>query len=69
MAQEKVIRDRNSNRIGSIVNNGHQLVAKDKFGNTLGYFDPKKNLTSDRHSNRICEGDALSALIFKAASC
>lgn len=69
MAQEKALRDRNGNRIGSIVDNGHQLVAKDRHGNTLGYYDHKKNVTSDRNSNRICEGDALSALIFKAANC
>jgi hypothetical protein len=67
MAQESVIRDRNGNRIGSIVDNGHQLVARDKFGNNLGYYDPRKNVTSDRNSNRICEGNALSALIMQAA--
>jgi hypothetical protein len=67
MAPESVIRDRNGNRIGSIVDNGHQLVARDKHSNTLGYFDPLKNVTSDRNSNRICEGNALSALIFRAA--
>jgi len=69
MAKESAIRDRNGNRLGSIVDNGHQLVAKDKFGNVLGYFDPKKNVTSDRNSNRICEGNALSALIFRAPAC
>ena len=67
MAQESVIRDRNSNRIGSIIHNGHQLVARDKHNNTLGYYDPKNNVTSDRNNNRICEGNALSALIFRAA--
>jgi len=69
MAQESVIRDRNGNRIGSIVDNGNQLVAKDKIGNTLGYFDSKKNITSDRNSNRVCEGNGLSALIMRAAGC
>ena len=64
---ETVIRDRNSNRIGAIVSNGHQLVAKDKHGNTLGYFDPKKNVTLDKNSNLICQGNALSALVMKAA--
>jgi hypothetical protein len=64
---ETVIRDRFSNRIGSIVSNGHQLVARDKHGNTLGYYDPKKNMTLDKHSNLICQGNALSALIMKAA--
>jgi hypothetical protein len=67
MSKESAIRDRNGNRIGSVVDNGHQLVAKDKFGNVLGYFDTRKNATADRNGNRICEGNALSALIFKAS--
>ena len=69
MAHEMVIRDRNSNRIGSIVDKGSQQIARDKNGNTLGYFDPKKNVTNDRFGNRVCEGNALSALIMKAAGC
>ena len=67
MAQETVIRDRNSNRIGSIVESGGRQIARDKIGNTLGYFYSKKNVTSDRFGNRVCEGNALSALIMKAA--
>jgi hypothetical protein len=67
MAHETVIRDRNGNRIGSIVDSGGQQIARDKIGNTLGYFDPKKNATSDRFGNRVCEGNALSALIMNAA--
>jgi hypothetical protein len=67
MAQEMVIRDRNSNRIGSIVESGGRQIARDKNGNTLGYYDLKKNVTSDRFGNRICEGNALSALVMKAA--
>ena len=31
----------------------------------LGYYDPKGNVTRDRNSNRICQGDALSSLILK----
>jgi hypothetical protein len=65
MNPEQVIRDRCSNRVGSIVDNGHQLVARDKFGRNLGYYDPKGNVTRDRNSNRICQGDALSSLILK----
>ena len=69
MAKESVIRDRNGNRLGAIADNGHQLVAKDRFGNNLGYFDFKKNVTMDKNGNRVCEGNALSALIMKAAGC
>ena len=65
MSKETVIRDRNSNRVGTIIDNGDQLVARDRFGNSLGYYDPKSNVTRDRNSNRICQGDALSSLILK----
>jgi hypothetical protein len=65
MKPEEDIRDRNGNRVGSIVDNGHQLVAKDKFGNNLGYYAVRQNETRDRNGNRICTGNALSALILK----
>ena len=67
MSKETVIRDRSSNRIGCIVDNGQQLVARDKFGRNLGYYDKQANITRDRNSNRLCQGDALSSLILKAA--
>jgi hypothetical protein len=67
MKSEQVIRDRCSNRVGCIVDNGQQLVARDRFGRNLGYYDKQANVTRDRNSNRICQGDALSALILKAA--
>ena len=33
----------------------------------LGYYDKQGNVTRDRNSNRICQGDALSSLILKTA--
>lgn len=67
MSKETVIRDRSSNRVGCIVDNGQQLVARDKFGRNLAYYDKQGNVTRDRNSNRICQGDALSSLVIKAA--
>jgi hypothetical protein len=32
MTQESIIRDRNGNRIGSISDNGHQLIGRDRNG-------------------------------------
>ncbi|MBP8260128.1 MAG: hypothetical protein KA118_10755 [Verrucomicrobia bacterium] len=34
----------------------------------LGYYDKQANVTRDRNSNRICQGDALSSMILKAGS-
>ncbi|MDH7503200.1 MAG: hypothetical protein QHJ82_10900 [Verrucomicrobiota bacterium] len=67
MSKETVIRDRSSNRVGCIVDNGQQFVARDKFGRNLGNYDKQGNVTRDRNSNRLCQGDALSSLILKAA--
>jgi hypothetical protein len=67
MKPEQVIRDRSSNRVGCIVDSGPQLVARDKFGRNLGYYDKQANVTRDRNSNRLCQGDALSSMILKAA--
>jgi len=67
MKPEQVIRDRCSNRVGGIVDNGQQLVARHRFGRNLGYYDKQGNVTRDRNSNRICQGDTLSSLILRAA--
>ena len=48
MSKETVIRDRGSNCVGSIVDNGQQLVAGDKFGRNLGYYDKRRNRFSSQ---------------------
>jgi hypothetical protein len=65
MELEQVIRDRNSNRVGCIVDNGHQLVARDRFSNVVGYYHKQSDTTRDRSSNRLCQGNVLAALILK----
>lgn len=50
MKPEQVIRDRCSNRVGSVIDNGHQLVAQDKFGRNLGYYEKQGNVIRDRNS-------------------
>jgi hypothetical protein len=67
MTQESIIRDRSGNRIGSISDNGHQLIGRDRNGNILAYFDKASNSTRDRNGNRVAEGNILSSFIMEAA--
>jgi hypothetical protein len=42
--------------------------AWDKVFHTLGYFDPKQNLTQDKNFRTVVNGDGLSSLILKKAA-
>ena len=42
--------------------------AWDKVFHTLGYFDPKQNLTRDKNFRTVVNGDGLSSLILKKAA-
>jgi hypothetical protein len=39
--------------------------AWDKVFHTLGYYDPKQDITQDKYFRRVANGDRLSSLIFK----
>ena len=65
--QTTVFRDRAGNRFGTITDGGSQLVARDRNGNTLAYFDKMSGTTRDRSGNRVCEGNILASFITKAA--
>ena len=66
MSKETVIRTRTGSRLGHIVDDGDQLVARDRLGRRLGAYDAKKNATYDKNSNRLAEGNILPALILQA---
>ncbi|MGO8677729.1 MAG: hypothetical protein ACLQVX_17875 [Limisphaerales bacterium] len=67
MAQETVIRDRTGKRLGIIVEEGNRLVARNLSNLPLGYYYPKDDYTRDTSQQIICKGNALSALVLKAA--
>jgi len=69
MSKETVIRTRTGSRLGHIVDDGNQLVARDRLGRRLGAYDAKKNATYDKNSNRLAEGNILPALILQAQDC
>ncbi|MHC1770083.1 MAG: hypothetical protein AB9869_38345, partial [Verrucomicrobiia bacterium] len=55
-------------KYGEGVNLTEQLAdATTAWDDFLGYYDKQGNVTRDRNSNRLCQGDALSSLILKAA--
>ena len=67
MSKEIVIRSRTGSRLGAVVEESGQLVARDRVGRRLGFFEPKKNATYDRSSNRLVEGNILPTLIMDEA--
>jgi len=64
---EEVIRDRTSRRLGTIAQEGNRRVARNIQNLPLGYFDERDGYTRDKTQKIICKGNALSALVLKAA--
>jgi len=62
----QAIKDKNYRIIGYIetMPDGKRKAVDAGF-RTLGFYDPKRNVTQDKNYQRIAEGDVLSALIMK----
>ncbi|OWY33947.1 hypothetical protein CEJ45_15075 [Herbaspirillum aquaticum] len=61
---EQVLKDRNGNKIGTIeIRSDGTQVGKDKYGNKRGEYDPRNDVTKDRHGNRVGKGNLLAVLI------
>jgi hypothetical protein len=63
----EVIRDRTGRRLGTIVEDGNRLVARNIENITLGYYTPKDGYTRDKTQTTICQGNILASLVLKAA--
>ena len=63
MPTEKVIRDKFGKRLGSITDEGRDLVARNAVGTRLGSYNRATGSTRDRAGNKLCEGDAVVTLI------
>ena len=63
MPTGKVIRDRVGTRLGSIMDDGREIVARNRAGNRLGHYDRGTNSTRDRWGNKIAEGNVVASLI------
>lgn len=64
---EEVIRDRTGRRLGTIVQEGGRLVARNIQNLPLGHFDLKDGYTRDTAQQIICKGNVLAALVLKAS--
>lgn len=63
MPREQVIRDRVGTRIGTLTDDGCEVVARSRVGTRLGHFSRATNSTRDRHGNKIGEGNTAASLI------
>lgn len=63
MPKEQIIRDRVGTRIGTLIDDGREVVARSRVGSRLGHYDRRTNSTRDRHGNKIGEGNTTASLI------
>lgn len=63
MAIEKVIRNRVGTRLGSITDDGREVVARNRVGTRLGHYDRRTNTTRDKWGNKVAEGNTVAGLI------
>lgn len=63
MRNERIVRDKFGKRLGSITDEGRDLVARDAVGNRLGSYQAATNSTRDAMGNRRGEGDTTASLI------
>ena len=63
MPTEKVIRDRVGTRLGSIIDDGRDVVARNRVGTRLGHYNRGTNSTRDKWGNKIAEGNVVAGLI------
>ena len=52
--------------MGSLDDQGNQIVATDFYGVRLGYYDKARNKTFDFYGRLVCEGNGASGLIISA---
>jgi hypothetical protein len=60
---EQILRDKKGNLIAYIKEESNQLVIRDAHRNLLGYYDPKTNITRDKHRNKVGTGNLLTTLL------
>lgn len=63
MPKEQIIRDRVGTRIGTLIDDGREVVARSRVGSRLGHYDKRTNSTRDRLGNKIGEGNTTASLI------
>jgi hypothetical protein len=62
----ETITDKTHRTVGYIeIMSDGKKKALDKVFHTLGYYDPKQNITQDKNFRTVANGDGLSSLIFK----
>jgi len=61
--QTQVLRDRNSQPLGTLSQENGVVVLRDKHNNRLGSYSPKTNETRDNHNRLIGRGNLLVSLL------
>ena len=66
MSNQKAIRNGTGRVLGYILteSNGRQ-VAQNEYGNILGYYDPKLDITQNVFGRKVSEGNTLVQFIYE----
>ena len=61
--KEEILKDGQGHTLGKIVQRGQYWEIQDKYGRTLGKYDPKTNKTLDAQGHTIGQGNLLTTLL------
>lgn len=59
----ETLRDNHGNKLGTLDDNGSQIVLRDSRGNKLGTYEKNSNVTRDSHGNKVGTGNLLTTLL------
>jgi hypothetical protein len=59
----EILTDAKGRQLGSVRTEGGKLVARDRNGARVGYFDPRTNSTHQMDGRRIADGNALKQIV------
>lgn len=59
----ETLRDNRGNKIGTLDDNGSQVVLRDARGIKLGTYEKRSNVTRDARGNKVGIGNLLTTLL------
>jgi hypothetical protein len=61
----ETLRDSHGVKIGTLEDNGNQIVARDAHGVKVGTYEKSSNVTRDAHGVKVGSGNLLAMLLNK----
>ncbi|GIL39733.1 hypothetical protein [Roseiterribacter gracilis] len=61
----EILSDASGRQVGSVRNESGKLVARDRNGARVGYFDPRTNTTHTMDGRKVAEGNSLKQIVVR----